>query len=390
MPLNLLQLRHALSQNRADFHHFDHGFTETYQAYERAFQEISHLSHAELILRLPPEQWIGARPLEKVTPAWAVDFPYQWQHRDQSRAWAKTCLQGMTTVAVDGSQLLPSEDISIPVGLVQVAWFANPHLAGLEYEKNTKLEILTPLKLQSDPHHRPPDRLVNLRRFQMETEQLIKDMKNHAQARDRLLFFDGSLIATFAETFDPTSRQDYVQALINLITASETYQVPLIAYIDHSRARDLCSLLTYLADLPATDTVFDSHLLSGLAWGQRTPVFQAQRVGSDGRPGILSDYGDVAEKVAFCYLKAHSGQPVRLEFPSWLVESGQIETIMDWVRAEIIAGQGYPYAIETADQAAVIQATDRQAFLKIFQAWATEQNLNLRFARKYVSKAQRR
>jgi hypothetical protein len=142
--------------------------------------------------------------------------------------------------------------------------------------------------------------------------------------------------------------------------------------------------------LPATDAVFDCHLLSGLAWGERTPIFRAQRVGSDGKPGILSEYGDTADKVAFCYLKAHSGLPVRLEFPSWLVASGQIETIINWVRAEIIAGQGYPYAIETADQAAVIQAPDRQAFLRIFQDWATEQHLNFRFSRKYVSKAQRR
>lgn len=390
MPLNLLKLRHALSQNRADFHHFDHGLAETYQAYDRAFQEISHLSHAELILRLPPDKWIGARPLEKVTPAWTVGFPHQWQHRDQSRAWAKQCLQGITTVAVDGSQLLPSEDISIPIGVVQVAWFANPHQAGLGYEKQTHLDILTPLKLQADPHHRPPDRLVHLRRLQMETEQLITDMIAHPQAPDRLLFFDGSLIATFAETYDPHSRHDYVQALTKLIMTSESQHVPFIAYIDHSRARDLSTLLTHLVDLPPTDTVFDSHLLSSLAWGARTPVFQAQRVGSDGRPGILNDYGTAADKVAFCYLKAHSGPPVRLEFPTWLAHSGKIETFLDWVRAEIIAGQGYPYAIETADQAAVIQATDRQGFLKVFQAWADEQNLNLRFSRKYISKAQRR
>jgi len=390
MPLNLLQLRHALNQSRGDFHHVDHDYWQLYQAYERAFQEISHLSQAQLTLRLPPQPWIGAIPLETVTPGWIVPFPSQWQHREQGRAWAKLCLQGVTTVAVDGSQLLPSEDISIPLGLVQVAWFINPHQPGLDYAKQTRLEILTPLKLQSDPHHRPPDRLVHLRRFQMEVAQLIEDMTAHTQAPNRLLLFDGSLIATFAEPFDPQSRQDYVAALVELIQASETHRVPVIAYIDYSRARDLCTLLSRLCELPPTDTVFDCHLLSGLAWGSRTPIFQAQRSSSDGKPGILSEYGDAANKVAFCYLKAHSGLPVRLEFPSWLVASGQVETIINWVRGEIIAGQGYPYAIETADQAAVIQAPDRQAFLKIFQDWASEQQLNFRFSRKYISKAQRR
>ncbi len=388
MPLNLFQLRQALNQSREDFQHFDHDFAELHQAYQRAFQQISHLSPAQLELQLPPDTWVGARPLERVTPGWVVPFLQQWRHRDQSLAWAKSCLKGVTTVAVDGSQLLPSDDISIPVGLVQVARFLNPHQADGGYEKTTQLDILTPLKLQSDPHHRAADRLVNLRRFQLEVAQLMAEMES--QAPPELVFFDGSLIATFAETFDPASRQEYVAALVNLIKTSELCQVPLIAYVDKSRARDLCTLLIHLDSLPATDTVFDHHLLSGLAWGTRTPVFQAQRVGSDGKPGILAEYGEMAEKVAFCYLKAHSGPPVRLEFPRWLVETGQIEKIMDWVRAEIIAGQGYPYAIETADQAAVIQATDRQAFLKIFQAWAEEEKLNLRFTRKYVSKAQRR
>jgi len=46
--------------------------------------------------------------------------------------------------------------------------------------------------------------------------------------------------------------------------------------------------------------------------------------------------------------------------------------------------------IETADQAAVLKAEDRQTFYRILQDWAEEQELKLRFSRKMVSKTRRR
>ena len=63
---------------------------------------------------------------------------------------------------------------------------------------------------------------------------------------------------------------------------------------------------------------------------------------------------------------------------------------MDWIRGELIIGNGYPYVIETADQAAVLKAEDRQTFYRILQDWAEEQELKLRFSRKMVSKTRRR
>jgi hypothetical protein len=63
---------------------------------------------------------------------------------------------------------------------------------------------------------------------------------------------------------------------------------------------------------------------------------------------------------------------------------------VDWVRGEIVIGSGYPYVIETADQTAVLQNTDRQSFFRILQDWADQAELRLRFSRKMVSKHQRR
>jgi len=60
------------------------------------------------------------------------------------------------------------------------------------------------------------------------------------------------------------------------------------------------------------------------------------------------------------------------------------------VRCEIIIGQGYPYAIETADQTAVLTTEDRQTFYRLLQEWANQEDLKLRFSRKMMSKARRR
>ena len=53
-------------------------------------------------------------------------------------------------------------------------------------------------------------------------------------------------------------------------------------------------------------------------------------------------------------------------------------------------GGGYPYAIETADQTAVLQANDRQIFFRILQDWARQEDLQLRWSRKMMSKLRRR
>ena len=63
---------------------------------------------------------------------------------------------------------------------------------------------------------------------------------------------------------------------------------------------------------------------------------------------------------------------------------------MDIVRCEVIVGKGYPYAIETADQTAVLRAEDRHIFMRVLQEWSARQELELRLSRKMTSKLRRR
>lgn len=389
MPLKPSQILDLLQAKRADFKTFDQAALQNLQRYRKALEQAAQKSAETLeqMLKLHPAEHPGARPLEPLgqAPNWVIASNLVWQSREQSLNWVRDRLIGIATFAVDGSQIFPSKDLSIPIALIQIGWFENLHLPSGTYDKDITLDIMTPADLRASNSGEPVDRLVNMRRFQMETQRLIQYMQEHENCEDCLVFFDGSLIATFAEAFDPETRNFYVECLLNLLQASEKYRVPLVAYIDTSYARDLTTLLQQLYELPEARSIHDAQLLNQfMQWGDRTPLFLCQR------SGILSQYQHHADQIAFTYLKTHEGYPARLEMPVWVYEAGLLDRVMEWILGEVIIGSGYPYVIETADQTAVLQAEDRQAFFRILQDWAATEELNLRFSRKMVSKVRRR
>jgi hypothetical protein len=389
MPIKPAQIHEILNAKRDEFAAFNQETWQQLQQYRSVLANLSAAGEAEMLERSAAYSAnLGARllePLEKATNG-VIASNLAWQNREQSLAWVRQRLTGITTFAVDGSQIYPGKDLSIPIALVQVGWFENPHLPTGEYEKDIALDVMTPNDLQAGNSGEPVDRRVNMRRFQMETERLTDYIKAHANANDCLVFLDGSLVATFAEAFDAKSRQFYIECLLDLLHASQKYQVPLVAYIDTSYAQDLAVMLRTLYDLPASQSIHDAQLLNKyMEWGDRTPLFLCQR------SGVLADYEDQSNQIGFTYLKTNRDSfPARLEIPLWVYKAGLLDRVIDWVRGEVIIGSGYPYVIETADQTAVLQAADRQAFFKILQDWADEEELNLHFSRKMVSKVRRR
>jgi hypothetical protein len=389
MPLKLSQIHEILNSKRDEFAAFNQETWKQLQNYRAVLANLSAAGEADIrerSIKYPIN--LGARLLEPLEQATNGVIPSRlvWQSKEQSLAWVRQRLMGITTFAVDGSQIYPGKDLSIPIALVQIGWFENPHLPTGEYEKDIALDVMTPRDLQVGNSGDPVDRRVNMRRFQMETERLIDYIKSHPKAKDCLVFLDGSLIATFAEAFEAQSRKFYVECLLDLLATSQKYEVPLVAYIDTSYAQDLSVMLRTLYDLPASQAIHDAQLLNKyMEWGDRTPLFLCQR------SGILSSYEDHADQIAFTYLKTNrDSYPARLEVPLWVYEAGLLDRVIDWVRGEVIIGSGYPYVIETADQTAVLQAADRQAFFKVLQDWAEQEDLNLHFSRKMVSKVRRR
>ncbi len=398
MPLKPSQILQQLNERRSEFSRFDEETFRIVALYQKAIVEAIGTPMVELLERLAKKKECGALPLEALDEfeSWILRFGLHWENREQSNAWVREQLSGVSTFAVDGSQIYPGKDLSVPVALVQIGWFENLHTEQGQYFKDIESYVMTPQDLKVERlGGELADRKVNMRRFEMETQRIVDYIEEHEGMEEALAFFDGSFVASFAEAFDPETQETYVRCVRNVLEASEHFRVPVVAFIDTSTARDLTSMLQALYKLPDNKAIHDAKLVDKLFfnssdsqsmdWGDRTPIFQCNR------SGILSTYGPQGSRITFCYLKTNrDGLPARLELPMWIHESGRSEQIINWVRAEVAIGGGYPYVIETADQVAVVQAKDRQAFFKILQDWAEKEDLKLRLSRKMVSNARRR
>ena len=393
MVIKPSQIRKILQDKHTDFQGFEKGQQSSLDIYQTAWQELCQTPQKTL------DQWlksqhgtIGARPLEALSHEnrGICRSGLQWGNREHSLQWVNEQISGITTFAVDGSQIFPSKDLSPPIALVQVGWFENPHTSTADYTKDIELDVLTPRDLELEDTSKPLDRLVNKHRFRMETRRLVKYIEQVNDPEHCLVFFDGALVATFADAYEDEDRKDYIEALLALLQASQEYRVPLVGYVDTSSAHDLTTLLEHhSARIATVPKVTDAQLLNRyMRWGDCTPIFQCDRM------GILSEYKkhsiDHSKGITFTYLKTNQGYPARLEMPIWMHEAGMTERVLNWVRAETIVGGGYPYAIETADQTAVLQTSDRQIFFRILQDWASEEDLHLRWSRKMMSKLRRR
>lgn len=388
---------------------------------------------AALASQQEPEP-LGARPTAEYD-AWlatserlpALRFGERFDSHEQSRAWAER-LRGVTTFAVDGSQLPPWRDASAPVALVQAGLYENPHEPPRPYVKDVVVELLTPEELTGDD----PDlvdartgddmgysnRFVQLRRFELEVETIIDRMEHHQRRQAELsargepaplvvAFYDGSLIVSFALKSPPPYRERYVGAALRLLESSRRCGVPLLGYIDTSYARDIVVMLRGLASasgasgvsgdtsgLPTETRGLSDPLLwhGALGWGDRTPAFISARYDlarmGYGADGAQDDgHGDIG----FVYFQAALDRPpARIEFPRWLLDDGLLDRVLEVVRAEVIAGTGYPYPIEAADAVAVISAPDRAHFYALFQEFAERENIHFSFSRKALSKSRRR
>ena len=314
----------------------------------------------------------GAYPSSEWSPGADSWLPFSAElspdasRREWSR-WAEQALNGVTTLAVDGSQIYPSSDWSIPIAAVQVGTFENPHLGIGDYKRSTKFEPISALELLgNEPDDVTLQDAVNERRHRLEIETLIEWMRVRAgEPGQRVALFDGSLVVSFATDLRP----QYVESVLDLVEASEETQTPVVGYLDSSRARDLSQMYSWLHNGSQTRLI-DGVLLPESKWLQRTPAFicaRARGLENYERRGRQTD-------IYFSYLRSsREALPARLEFPGWILRSEKLEQVVDAIRAEIVAqGGGYPYAFETADAIAVLTARDKDRFRDVFRRFAEQ------------------
>lgn len=394
------QLIDQLTARREEFISFDQRWREDIARYARRLVAIGGERSDEIRLRAATASHApGAIPSAEVDGARSVlmAFEPRWQSHEEARRWALGVLLGRVTAASDGSQYIPGRDISLPVAAIQVAFFENPHKREGEYIKEARLSLVTPAEIMQA--ETDTDSLVGLRRFQEEIRAIGEFLKKQRDWQERgekvpVAFFDGTLLISYARPRNPVQDR-YVQAITDLIQLSRETRVPLVGYIDHSYARDLVNLVETLGEAKSDYSIYDAQVLRATledcallkGWGDRTTFFYCEREGL--HDDFLDETGDPL--VGFCYLQTTAdGMPARLDLPAWVFEADLLEAVIDTVRAECVVGNGYPYALEAADAAAVITAEDRGRVLRALQIFSEKEHLAFRVSRKAASKVRRR
>lgn len=380
-------LANQLEEKKFDFTSFSHAQRDSLEVYLNKIKRLEQTSIEEIQQRFEDKEETGAMPSVELAKykSLAIRFNQNWNNHEESRKWAYEVLQNRTTFAVDGSQIPPTRDISITVAAVQVGWFENPHSESIRYEKNAEFFILSP----SDLLPSPEEARVNERRIQEEvrkTREFLEKKKGWQERGERmpLAFYDNTLLVPFP--LSQKGKSNYIELMQNLSLLSLQTQVPLVGYVARSYAKDLLTFLDEF-DRESADAniLFDADVLFPNVlqfWGDRTCFCFAKR------KGLAEFFGD---SIGFVYLQTTSNSSsARLDIPSWIYEKGLLEEVLDVVRAECVIGLGYPYALETADQTAVISTQDREMFYKALQDFAFREKLNFTISRKAASKGRRR
>lgn len=398
-------LSNELNEQSDGFKRFALEQAQDLSEYLEGLAQLVQNSHAEILEKLNGADNCGAIPSEELdaTRSFVAPFGETWANHEEARRWAFEILDKRTTFAADGSQLFIEREFSLPVAAVQIGWFENPHDDALGYEKNAKFFVLSPedlLKDQEEPLI--PETRVGQKRFEAEAAKVSEflEKKKGWQSRNErmpLAFFDGTLLISFALP-RTVLQEGFISTMVALAKLSRETKVPLVGYVDRSYARDLLGMLDALDGKPNENkrTLDDASILHAAAsravpilknWGDRTVFCYSKR------RGLKKFIDDETEKsiVGFTYLQTTSDNPpARLDVPAWIYEENLLNEVLDVVRAECVVGLGYPYALETADQTAVISLRDREVFLAALQGFASENNLNFRVSRKAASKGRRR
>jgi len=396
------KLNKALNERKEDFARFDTVWRDEIRSYSSRINSLAEKSQEEIQNILNQSSELSGALVSNELDTYKsffVSFEKRWRNHEEARRWAGEVLKKRTTFAADASQLIPGREISLPVAVIQAAWFENNHHGENDYVKDVRVEIISPEELLRENEGRiKAESIVGLHRFRLEVETLAKflERKKGWQARGErapLAFLDGTILLSISQ---PKTELEghYVDAMVSLVRLSQETKVPLVGYIDQSYARDLVTMLDTISVRPKeqrSHSLYDAQLLhesiEKKLWGDRTVFCYCKR------KGLSEFFHDSTGKplVGFTYLQTTGeGIPARLDVPTWIYEECLLDEVIDIVRAECVIGLGYPYAIETADQTAVIRTQDRERFFIAVKEFAEKNGLSFRVSRKAVSKMRRR
>ncbi|RKD95642.1 DNA double-strand break repair nuclease NurA [Halopiger aswanensis] len=346
----------------------------------------------------------GALPTEELNEQDGLIVPFEdskdWESHEAVNDWARSHLENTTTIAADGSQIDPVTEFEQPVALVQAVWMANNHTIDGDYQRGVETEVLTPEDLlYEDPesgHILIDDEETSLTRFESEMEVLANRIEEHSEDETPpVVMYDGPLILSFAQMFNDSTQKRYIESLAKVLAASKHHKVPVVGYTAGSKASDLAKMLESLELADTNVTLRDYQVLNEFMenWGDRSIIFNSRRDNS--LNWLTATYRgesyDFSEDILFTYLNIGPGpQMDRVDFPRWIYREGLVDHVLSALRAECGIGRGYPEILQAVDADAVISKQEREEFLRMFQDFSNEHNIDIKWDSKALSKKRRR
>lgn len=404
MPLYRDLIAQEFERNRKEFSGLGSGGKAVEEFQEAATDLTSEFSKDEIEEKLGEHRLPGALPTEEYSENDDLIVPFStssdWESHEAVNEWARKRIEGIATIAADGSQIDPVKEFRKPVGLVQVVWISNKHTPDREYDEDVEIEVLTPEDiLYENPntgHMRVDDQEVPLTRFEMETRVLKEKIEEHRDDQTPpIIFYDGPLILSYIQVMDEFAKKRHGDAMAQLLAASKYHKVPVVGYISGSRATEISEMIKKLELVNARQKARDYRILEPLMnnWGDRCVLFESRRDETLDRlqttyRGVDYDFSD---NILFTYLNTGGGaQMARLELPRWIQEERMIDHLISAVRAECGVGLGYPEILQEVDTDAVISYKQRDEFLGIYQEFMEENDIKLKWNNKSLSKKRRR
>lgn len=403
MPLNYDDVWKKLTDKLSDFKAFKKDAADELNTLNKIVPQVFSQDYDALISQLKPDPSKitnnGAYPTEEYKQGLIIPFSKRFSNYQDMLSWACGIMKDKMIMASDGSQIYPTKDYTMPVGLVHIAYYINEFKPERKYEKATVLEILSPNELElTDGDTIIDNEAVNIKRFESEFKILDEKMTEYAKRTPRPCFgmfiFDGSLIVSFAGKLEFT-RPRYLNSVHLSVKNSALTQFPLVGYIDSSAAKDVGNMILTLSGSKEpirynSDASIIQHYCDKqgqkLELGDRTCVFIADR----NDPVYASYPSKVGQKIAFFYIKLNDENPSRVEFPEWIIQYPDLlQQITESIVVDAISGLGYPYSTDESHHNAVIPHQDAQKFFYVMQEFSKKNGLDFKIRTKTASKLRR-
>jgi hypothetical protein len=381
--------------------------------YREALLNEHDLSDADEVNTALDGAFPNARPTDEWDTLDALVDPFpeaaEWSAHEESGSWASETLRGLPAIAVDGSELEPTDELNVPIGVTQVAWLVNHHQSPPAHELETETQVLAPedVIVDAGSYSYVDAQQVQHHRYEQEIGTVVNLIERHADLDPPpVVFVDGSLGVSYANLFSDDVAERYQRAMSELLAASRHHEVPVVGYVAGSRASDIGDMVqrlnpSALGDGPiARDAAIFAPLLE--SWGSRTALFVNRRDTS--LDALETTYGGVeygfGDRLRFCYTNIGAGASLdRLETLAWLPETPapdecpgktMFEYALTMVRGEAAVGQGYPEILQQVDAEAVLTGSDRDSLITMLQRLSNHEDLDIEWNPKAVSKRRRR